>query len=311
MKAMREAYGEALVELGKSNADVVVLDADVSSSSRSVLFKNVYPDRFVNVGIAEGNMVAMAAGLAASGKIPFVNTFALFFAVRAADPIRSLIAYNGLNVKIAGAYGGFSDSYDGASHQAIEDVSIMRSIPNLTVVVPADEHAARKATQAAADYKGAVYLRLSRAEVPEVYAPDSPFEIGKANIVKPGKDVTLIANGYMVRKAVDAAALLAEEGIDAEVIDMHTVKPLDEEAIIKSATKTGAVVTVEENNIYGGLGSAVAEVLSQKLPTPLEIVGVADRFGESGDYEALLTKHGLDKTAIDNAARKVLNRVKR
>jgi len=308
MKAMREAYGEALVELGKQNSQVVVLDADVSSSSRSVLFKNAFPDRFINVGIAEGNMAAMSAGLAACGKIPFINTFALFLAVRAADPIRSLIAYNGLNVKIAGAYGGFSDSYDGASHQAIEDVSIMRSIPGLTVIVPADEHAARKATLAAAAYKGPVYLRLSRAEVPEVYKPDSPFEIGKANVVRSGKDVTLVANGYMVRKALDAAEELSKLGIEAEVIDMHTVKPLDAKTLLASATKTNAVVSVEENNIFGGLGSAVAEVLAQNQLTPLEIVGVKDVFGESGAYEAILTKHGLDKDAIVAAVNKVLKR---
>jgi len=308
MKAMREAYGEALVELGGKNPRVVVLDADVSSSSRSVLFKNAYPERFFNVGIAEGNMVGIAAGLATCGYIPFVNTFAFLFALRAADPIRSFVAYNRLNVKIAGAYGGFSDSYDGASHQAVEDVSIMRSIPNLTVIVPADEHAARKAVLAAAEYKGPVYLRLSRAEVPEVYDAAAPFAIGKANIVRTGRDVTIVANGYMVRKALDAAAMLAERGIDAEVIDMHTVKPFDAAALLASAAKTGAVVTVEENNIYGGLGSAAAEVLATRQPLPLEIVGIKDAFGESGPYEAILAKHGLDPAAIIAAAERVLSR---
>jgi transketolase len=223
-----------------------------------VLFKNAYPDRFYNIGIAEGNMVGIAAGLAATGKIPFVNTFALFLALRAGDPVRSLVAYNSLNVKIAGAYGGFSDSYDGASHQSVEDVSIMRSIPNMTVIVPADEHETRKATLAAASFKGPVYLRLSRAEVPPVYSPEMAFEIGKAIVVRPGKDVSIFANGYMLTKALEAAELLSRDGIEAEVIDMHTVKPLDAAAVVRSVTKTGAAVTVEESSIYGGLGSAVA-----------------------------------------------------
>ena len=308
MKAMREAYGETLVELGRLDPDVIVLDADVSGSTRTVLFKNAFPERFFNIGIAEGNMVGIAAGLAATGKIPFVNTFALFLALRAADPVRSLIAYNNLNVKIAGAYGGFSDSYDGASHQSVEDVSVMRSIPNITVIVPADEHETRKAVLAAAGFKGPVYLRLSRAEVPPVYSPDMTFEIGKAIVVRPGKDVTLFANGYMLTKALEAADLLSKDGIEAEVLDMHTVKPLDNEAVILSVTKTGAAVTVEENNIYGGLGSAVAEVLSTEKPVPLEIIGIQDKFGESGSYEGLLKKFGLDKTSIAAAAKKVIAR---
>ncbi len=311
MKAMREAYGEALVELGGLNDRVVVLDADVASSTRSILFKGAYPGRFFNIGIAEGNMVAIAAGLATAGKIPFVNTFAFLLALRAADPVRSLVAYNKLNVKIAGAYGGFSDSYDGASHQAVEDVAIMRALPNMTVVVPADEHAARLATLAAAEYPGPVYLRLSRAEVPEIYDAASPFVIGKANVVRAGGDATIVANGYMVRKALDAAALLAGEGIEAEVVDMHTVKPLDSETLLASAAKTGAVVTAEEHSVLGGLGSAVAETLARRRPMPLETVGIADEFGESGPYEALLSKHGLDSAAIAAAARKAVARKNR
>ena len=308
MKAMREAYGEALVELGKMNPDLVVLDADVASSSRSILFKQAFPERFFNVGIAEGNMVGIAAGLAASGKIPFVNTFAFLLALRAADPVRSLAAYNRLNVKLAGAYGGFSDSYDGASHQAVEDVAVMRSLPNMTVIVVADEHQARQAVFAAAKLQGPVYLRLSRAEVPPVYAADSSYQIGKGNLLREGRDVTLVANGYMVTKALEAADLLAAEGISAEVIDMHTVKPLDEDLILKSGRKTGALVTVEEHSIYGGLGSAVAEVLAGAAPLPLEIVGIRDVFGESGAYEAILSKHGLDKIAVACSARKVIAR---
>jgi transketolase len=308
MKAMREAYGEALVELGRGNPAVVVLDADVASSSRSILFKQAFPDRFFNIGIAEGNMVGIAAGLAASGLIPFVNTFAFLLALRAADPVRSLIAYSNLNVKLAGAYGGFSDSYDGASHQAVEDVSIMRSIPNMTVIVPADEYQARQAVLASAAHHGPVYLRLSRAEVPPVYRPEDRLEIGKGNVIREGRDVTIIANGYMVVKALAARAALAADGIAAEVIDMHTVKPLDAALVLASGRKTGAVVTVEEQSIYGGLGSAVAEALAAGAPLPLEIVGIRDVFGESGSYEALLAKHGLDERAIVAAAKKAVAR---
>ena len=306
MKTMREAYGEALVELGAANPNVLVLDADVSSSTRSALFAKAYPNRFFNVGIAEGNMMSIAAGLATAGKIPFVNTFALFCAVRAGDPVRSLIAYNKLNVKIGGAYGGLSDSYDGASHQSVEDVAIMRVIPNMTVVVPADEHAVRHAVFAAARYSGPVFVRISRAEVPPVYDAGMSFAIGKAIVLRPGKDVSIFANGYMVSKALEAAEILHQAGIQAEVIDMHTVKPLDAEAVIASVSKTGAAVTVEEHSIFGGLGSAVAEVLAAHAMGPLEIVGIADKFGESGAYEAILTKYGLDKTAVANAARKAI-----
>jgi transketolase len=306
MKAMREAYGEALVELGKINPDVLVLDADVSSSTRSALFGSAYPERFFNVGIAEGNMMSIAAGLATTGKMPFVNTFALFCALRAGDPVRSLIAYNNLNVKIGGAYGGLSDSYDGASHQSVEDVAIMRAIPNMTVVVPADEHAIRQAVFAAARHNGPVYLRISRAELPPVYNPGMSFEIGKAIVIRPGKDVSIFANGYMVAKALEAAGILDQEGIQAEVIDMHTVKPLDGEAVIRSVAKTGAAVTAEEHSIYGGLGSAVAEVMAKHGLGPLESVGIADKFGESGAYEDILTKYGLDKTAIAGAARNAI-----
>jgi transketolase len=310
MKSIREAYGEALVELGKENNNVVVLDADVSSSTRSILFNKAYPERFFNIGIAEGNMTAIAAGMAADGKIPFVNTFAFLLALRAADPIRSLIAYNKLNVKLVGAYGGFSDSYDGASHQSIEDVSIMRAIPNIAVIVVADEYETKKAVFEAASFDGPVYLRLSRAEIPALYSEQMDFKIGKGIVVKEGKDVSIIANGCMVEKSVQAAKILQEQGIDAEVIDMHTVKPIDEELILSSGTKTKAIVTVEEHSVIGGLGSAVSEVLSRKMPLPQELIGIQDLFGESGDYEQLLEKYSLDSTAIINAALKVLTRKK-
>jgi len=310
MKAMREAYGEALVELGKINPEVVVLDADVSGSTRSILFQKAYPDRFYNLGIAEGNMAGIAAGLATAGKIPFVNTFAFLLALRAADPIRSLVAYNGLNVKLAGAYGGFSDSYDGASHQTIEDVSIMRTLPNMIVIVPSDEVQARQAVFASARHDGPIYLRLSRAEVPTIYESSSIFEIGKGVVLREGSDVTIVANGYMVTKALEAAEMLGRDGIKAEVLDMHTVKPIDSALLLKSARKTGAVVTVEEHSIYGGLGSAVAEVLGALYPLPLEILGIQDVFGESGNYEAILSKHGLDKIAVGNSVKKVISRKK-
>jgi len=307
MKAMREAYGEALVELGKTNGKVVALDADVSGSTRSALFGKAFPERFFNVGIAEGNMAAMAAGFALADKIPFINTFAFLMAIRATDPIRSLIAYNKLNVKVVGAYGGFSDSYDGGSHQAIEDVSIMRSLPNFKVVVPADEYAARASVVAIAEYVGPVYLRLNRAEVPPVYSADNcPFVIGKGNVLAEGKTVTIIANGYMVHRAMLARKILLAEGIDAEVIDMHTVKPIDSELVIRSATKTGAVVTAEEATILGGLGSAVAEVLAVNHPVPMEFIGVKDAFGESGDYQQLLAKFGLDTPSIVAAVHRVI-----
>ena len=308
MKAIREAYGEALVELGRVNENVVVLDADVASSTRSILFKNAFPERFFNVGIAEANMTGIASGMAATGKIPFINTFALFLALRAADPMRSLVAYSKLNVKIGGGYGGFSDSYDGASHQSVEDVAIMRSLPNMTVIVVSDEHETKKAVFAAAKHEGPVYLRLSRAEIPQIYNEDMMFDIGKGIVNRIGKDVTIIANGYMVTKALEAAEVLKSEGIDAEVIDMHTVKPIDMDLILKSGKKTGRIVTVEEHSIFGGLGSAVAEVLSKNMPLPMEIVGINDVFGESGDYEDLLKKHGLDKDAIVDAVKKVMKR---
>jgi transketolase len=310
MKTMREAYGEALVELGRDNVDVVVLDADVAGSTRSILFKQAHPDRFFNLGIAEGNMVGIAAGLATVGKIPFVNTFAFLMALRAADPVRSLIAYNALNVKLAGAYGGFSDSYDGASHQSVEDVSIMRTLPNMTVIVASDEFQVRKAVFAIAAYDGPVYLRLSRNEVTPIYNAGVTYTVGKGIILREGSDATIIANGYMVTKALEASELLGREGIKTEVIDMHTVKPIDTELILQSVRKTGAVVTVEEHSIYGGLGSAVAEVLGAGRPAPLEVLGIRDVFGESGEYEAILSKHGLDKSAVVKGVKKVIARKK-
>ncbi|MBZ4645921.1 MAG: transketolase [Petroclostridium sp.] len=307
-KAIRDAYGEVLVKIGRENKNVVVLDADVASSSKSILFGKEFPDRFFNVGIAEANMAAMAAGLATTGKIPFVNTFAAFMVLRAADPIRSLISYTNLNVKLAGTYAGLSDSYDGASHHAIADIAFMRALPNMTVISVADAVETEMATRAVVDYKGPVYLRLSRAEVPIIFDTSYNFEIGKGVQLTDGNDVTIVATGYMVQKALEAADQLKAKGIKARVVNIHTIKPIDKELLVKCAQETGAVVTAEEHNIYGGLGAAVAEVLTKEYPVPMEYVGVQDVFAESGDYEQLLKKYGL---SAENIVYKVESVVKR
>ena len=306
--AIRDAYGEALKELGAKNKNVVVLDADVSSSSKSSLFGAQYPDRFFNVGIAEANMVAMAAGMSTSGKIPFVNTFAAFIVLRGADPVRSLIAYEKLNVKLAGAYAGLSDSYDGASHHSIMDIAFMRTLPNMTVVSVADAVETKKAVQTITEYNGPVYLRLSRAEVPTIFDDSYKFELGKGVQLTEGNDVTIIATGYMVQKSLEAAEQLKEKGINVRIINIHTIKPIDKELIIKCAKETGAVITVEEHSIYGGLGSAVAEVLIKEYLVPMEIIGIQDTFTETGAYELLLNKYGLCAENIINTVQKVIKR---
>lgn len=305
--AIRDAYGEALKELGEQNKKVVGLEADVASSTKSGVFGKAFPERYFNVGISEINMVSMAAGLAREGFTPFVNTFAVFLATRGADPIQSLIAYDKLNVKLAGTYCGLSDSYDGASHQAITDLAFVRSIPNMTVISVSDAVETKKAVFAAAEYDGPVYLRLSRAPAPVYYSEDMKFEIGKGITLREGKDVTLIATGTVLHKALEAAELLAAEGIEATVVDMHTIKPIDKELVEKCAKATGAVVTVEEHSIYGGLGSAVAEVLCETCPVPMEMVG-AKEFAESGDYEQLLVKYGYNKEAIAEKCKKAISR---
>ena len=308
-KAIRDVYGDTLAQLGRENPDIVALDADVGSSSKSIVFGKEFPKRYFNVGVAEANMVAMAAGLATAGKIPFANTFAAFMVLRAADPVRSLIAYTGLNVKLAGTYAGLSDSYDGASHHAIADIAFMRALPNMTVVSVSDPVEAELATRAAAEFKGPVYLRLSRAEVPVVLDKATyTFEIGKGVTLREGSDLTLVATGYMLIKALEAAELLAAKGIKARVVNIHTIKPIDRDLLIACAKETGAIVTAEEHNVYGGLGSAVAEVLSQSCPVPMEVVGVNDTFTESGDYEKLLAKYGLSAVNIVAHAEKVLKR---
>lgn len=305
--AIRDAYGEALKKLGLVNEKVIALEADVGASTKSAIFGKEFPDRYFNVGISEMNMTAMAAGFALEGFVPFVNTFASFLTTRGADPIQCLIAYDRLNVKLAGTYCGLSDSYDGASHHSITDMAFVRAIPGVAVVSVSDAVETEKAVFALAEYEGPVYLRLSRAPAPVIYDETLKFEIGKGIVLKEGSDVTIIATGTVLHKALEAAKLLSEEGIEAAVIDMHTVKPIDRELINSYAKKTGAIVTVEEHSIHGGLGSAVAEVLVQECPVPVEIIG-AEEFAESGDYEQLLEKYGYSSRAIGAACRKVMAR---
>ena len=310
-RAIRDVYGDTLAQLGRENKNIVALDADVGSSSKSIVFGKEFPNRYFNVGIAEANMVAMAAGLAAEGKIPFANTFAAFMVLRAGDPVRSLIAYTKLNVKLAGTYAGLSDSYDGASHHAIADIAFMRSLPNMTVISISDPVEAELATRAAAEFKGPVYLRLSRAEVPVVFDRATyDFKIGKGVTLVEGVDLTIVATGYMLIKALEAAEILSAKGIKARVVNIHTIKPIDRELLMACAQETGAIVTAEEHNVYGGLGSAVAEALATSCPVPIEFVGIEDTFTESGDYEKLLAKYGLSAANIVARAEKVLKRKK-
>ena len=309
-KATREAYGEALKEIGGKNEQIVVLDADLSKSTKTNVFAKAYPQRFFNVGIAEQNLVGTAAGLAASGKTPFVSTFAMFAAGRAFEQIRNSVCYPKLNVKVAATHAGLTVGEDGASHQAIEDVSLMRSLPNMTVLVPADEEETRQAIAWAAAYQGPVYIRLGRMSVDNVSPEGYVFAPAKAAVLTEGNDVALIANGVMVMAALEAAKMLAAEGIQARVINMASVKPLDEAAVVSASKETGAIVTCEEHSISGGWGSAVAEVLAEQAPAPLERVGVKDTFGESGKPKELLAKYGLTAADVAEAARRVVARKK-
>ena len=296
--ATRESYGKALAELGAKIENLVVLDADLAGATKTGIFKKAFPDRHIDCGIAEGNMMSVAAGLAASGMIPFASTFAMFAAGRAFEQIRNSIGYTGMNVKIGATHGGISVGEDGASHQCLEDIALMRTIPGMVVMCPADDTEARKAVQAAVEHEGPVYIRFGRAPVPVFYGEDYDFRIGKGSVLREGKDITIIANGLCTSAAVEAAEMLARDGIDAEVINICTVKPLDEELVIKSAAKTGKVVTAEEHNIIGGLGSAVAECLSEKCPTQMLRIGIRDRFGESGTAAELLHKYQLDAEGL-------------
>lgn len=309
MMATRDAYGEALKELGKINKDIVVLDADLSGSTKTGVFAKEFPERFINVGIAEQNLIGTAAGLATTGKIPFASSFAMFAAGRAFEIIRNSVAYPKLNVKIAATHAGLTVGEDGASHQALEDISIMRTIPNMVVLNPADGVETKAAIKKAAEYKGPVYIRLGRSKVPVIFDEESyEFEIGKGIKLREGTDVTIIATGIMVSLAMEAAEILKKEGLEARVINMHTIKPIDKDIILEAARETRAIVTAEEHNIIGGLGSAVAEVLVESYPTVMERVGVMDTFGESGNGDELLKKYGLTAENIAVAARKAIGR---
>jgi len=307
--ATRVAYGTALAEIGH-NENIVVLDADLSKSTRTDLFKKKYPERHINMGIAEANMMAVAAGLATCGKTVFASTFAMFAAGRAFDQVRNSIGYPHLNVKIGATHAGITVGEDGASHQAIEDIALMRSIPGMTVISPADAVSTKVLVKKAAEMYGPVYLRLGRLDVPVIYPEDAEFEIGKGVCIKEGTDVTLIATGFMVEKALAAAEALKESGVSARVIDIHTIKPLDEEIIIKAAKETGAIVTCEEHNVLGGLGSAVAEVVVKNFPVPMEMVGVEDSFGKSGKPADLVEKYSLTAENVIEKAKLVLERKK-
>ena len=305
-KATREAYGEALKIYG-GNENIVVLDADLSKSTKTDTFKKEYPERFINTGIAEGNMMSVAAGLAACGKTVFASTFAMFAAGRAFEQIRNSICYPKLNVKVAPTHAGISVGEDGATHQCLEDIGVMRTIPGMVILSPADANESIMAVKAAIDYEGPVYLRFGRLATPVIFDEDYKFEIGKGVLLKDGKDVSIIATGLMVSIALDAAKELEKEGIDARVINISTIKPIDKDIIIKAAKETGAVVTCEEHNIYGGLGSAVAEVLSENMPVPMRRVGVNDSFGKSGVPAKLLEEYGLDVKTIVKKTKEVIS----
>ena len=305
--AQRSYYGKALAKLAETNPDVVVVDADLAGSTKTSDFRKVCQSRFVEVGIAEQNMIGVSAGLAASGKTVFASTFAVFASGRCWEQIRLALAYPKLNVKVVSTHCGISVGADGASHQALEDMSIMRSLPNMVVISPADAYETYAATLAIADYKGPVYMRLGRADVPVLFDEDVKFEIGKAKVLRKGTDVSLIGTGQMVYLCMEAAEALEQEGISAEVIDMSTIKPLDNQAILDSVSKTGCVVTAEEHSVIGGLGSAVAEFLSENCPAPITRIGTRDTFGESGEPDELFKKYGLTSEDIREAAKRSIS----
>ena len=292
-KSVRNAYGKTLVELGKENKDIVVLDADLSCSTQTQIFAKEFPERFFNVGIAEQDLMTTAAGLACTGKIPFVSTFAVFASGRAWEQIRNTICYSNLNVKIAATHGGITVGEDGASHQALEDVALMRTIPGMTIIIPADEAETIAAVKYSTELKTPVYIRISRSNLPDVFENSHKFNFEKADIMQEGKDITLITNGETLIETLNCAKMLKEKGISAEVINMPVVKPLDKETVINSAKKTNRVVTIENHSIIGGLGSAVAEVLSEEYPTKLTRIGTNDEFGQSGTAKELVDFYGL------------------
>ena len=297
--ATRESYGNALKELGVEFPDLVVLDADLAEATKTGVFKKAFPERHIDCGIAECNMVGIAAGLSTVGKIPFVSSFSMFAAGRAFEQVRNSVGYPHLNVKIGATHAGITVGEDGASHQCNEDLALMRTIPGMVVMCPSDDIEAKAAVRAALEHEGPVYIRFGRAAVPVINdKPDYKFEIGKGTVVREGKDVTIVATGICVDSAIGAAEKLAADGIDAEVINICTIKPLDEELILKSAKKTGKVVTVEEHSVIGGLGSAVCDCLCANLPTPVKKIGMQDIFGESGSAGALIEKYGLDANGV-------------
>lgn len=308
MKKTREGFGRGLVELGKSNPDVVVLVGDLSESTMVSFFAKEFPDRFIQMGVAEQNMMNTAAGLSLVGKIPFLSTYGAFATCRCLDQIRVTICYSDLNVKIGGAHGGISVGPDGATHQAMEEISMLRVLPRMKVIVPCDYEETRKATLAAAAAWGPVYIRFGRENVPVVTNTETPFELGKAIVLRPGADLAIIACGVMVFEAMEAADALAKRGIDARVIDLHTIKPIDKTAVIQAAEECGAIITAEEHQINGGLGGAVAEVIVRHRPVPMEFVAVDDRFGQSGTPDELMTAFGLRSRDILAAADRVLKR---
>ena len=307
--ATRESYGNALIELGKEHENLVVLDADLAAATKTGMFKKAYPDRHIDCGIAECNMMGVAAGLATTGKIPFVSSFAMFAAGRAFEQVRNSVGYPHLNVKIGATHAGITVGEDGATHQCNEDIALMRTIPGMVVMCPADDVEAKAAVKAAAEYEGPVYLRFGRAACPVINdRPDYKFEIGKGNVVREGSDVTIVATGICVGNALEAAEMLAADGISAEVINICTIKPLDEELIVKSAKKTGKVVTAEEHSVIGGLGSAVCDALCKSYPVPVKKIGMQDTFGESGSAAALVEKYQLDGKGIYAQVKEFLNK---
>jgi transketolase len=307
-KDTRSGFGEGLYELGKTNKNVVALCADLTGSLKMNQFADEFPDRFIQCGIAEANMIGAAAGLTIGGKIPFAGTFANFATGRVYDQIRQSVAYSNKNVKICASHAGITLGEDGATHQIMEDIGLMKMLPGMTVINPCDYNQTKAATIAIAEHEGPVYLRFGRPKVPNFTPENQKFEIGKALLLNEGSDVSIFATGHLVWKAIEAAEILEQKGISCEIINIHTIKPLDTEAILKSVSKTKAVVTAEEHMMNGGLGDSIAQLLSRKLPTPIEMVAVDDKFGESGTPEALLAKYGIDTKDIVSAVEQVLKR---
>lgn len=306
MVPTRDGYGKGLLELGEKNENVVVLCADLSESTRASWFAEKYPQRFVSMGVSEQDMIGVAAGLSAVGKIPFASSFGIFCAGRAWDQLRVSVCYSDMNVKIAGSHGGITVGADGATHHSLEEITLTRVIPNMRVVVPCDAIEARKATIEAAKIKGPVFLRFGRGKVPVITTEETPFGTGRAETFRPGKDVTIIACGHMVYEALIAARNLEKKKIDCRVINLHTIKPIDRKAIIKAAKETGCIVTAEEHQVHGGMGSAVAEIVSEKYPVTIRMVGIRDKFGESGEPEELMKHFGLTSKDIEKAVKEVL-----